>query len=110
MSDFQKNIINKFKSEPKFYGTMYGQDIVHIGGINGRYSELDRVIEISKSKLELTKNNDGFIFIWGMPGPDYNIYWFKDYGITWAFELKDFKNKERKFCFKDEEIKIKDII
>ena len=27
--------------------------------------------------------------MWGWPGPDYNVYSFKDYGYTWAFNKKE---------------------
>ena len=40
------------------------------------------------------KNADAFYYIWGWPGPDANIYYFKDYGITWAFNKEDFRKEE----------------
>ena len=30
--------------------------------------------------------------MWGWPGPDYNIYYFKDYGYTWAFDREELIN------------------
>ena len=36
---------------------------------------------LSRDKAEITH-------IYGMPGPDYEIFYFKDYGITWAFTIK----------------------
>ena len=51
------------------------------------------LLEIEKSNtLYLGKNKQtGEIAIvqeWGWPGPDINVFNFKDYGITWGF-LKD---------------------
>jgi hypothetical protein len=34
-------------------------------------------------------NPDCFVYIWGYPGPDGNIYEFKDYGKTWSFNKND---------------------
>ena len=61
------------------YVTMYGLDI-----------SKDDVLPITKKGLDLSKDWNSFIFIWGMPGPDYNRYYFKDYGRTWVFDLEDF--------------------
>jgi hypothetical protein len=60
------------------YGYMYGK------------KEIDnRIIKIDKRKLEATKDETGFLYVWGWPGPDYNFYSFKDYGKTWSFNLED---------------------
>ena len=60
------------------YGQMYGK------------KEIDnRIIKINKNKLEPDKNETGFFYVWGWPGPDYNFYSFKDYGKTWSFNLED---------------------
>jgi hypothetical protein len=61
---------------------MYGQRYLSYG--NGT-KKLDKVIKISKEELELSVDEDCFIFRWGWPGPDINFYYFKDYGETWAF-------------------------
>lgn len=72
-----------YSNDTKFYGTMYG-------GIYGVY-EQDKIIEIDKKDIKFCKNADAFYYIWGWPGPDVNLYYFKDYGKTWAFNIKDFK-------------------
>ena len=77
----------KFYSKlTKFYGTMYG-------GPYGLH-EWDKIIEIDKKDIEFCKNEDAFYYVWGWPGPDVNIYKFKDYGKTWAFRKEDFKKME----------------
>ena len=43
------------------------------------------ILEIKKNELHKSKDGEGFIYIWGWPGPDCNYYAFKDYGETWAF-------------------------
>ena len=70
----------------KFYGTMYG-------GPYGK-SKFDRILEINKKDIKFCKNADAFYYIWGWPGPDANIYYIKDYGITWAFNEEDFREEE----------------
>lgn len=76
-----KNEIRKnfYSSLTRFYGTMYG-------------NKWDEIIEINKKEIKFCKNEDAFYYVWGWPGPDVNIYYFKDYGITWAFNMEDFKH------------------
>ncbi len=61
------------------YGYMFGEPY-----INGTKNP-DKIIKITKSELILSKNKDSFIWKWGYPGWDANIYYFSDYGRTWAY-------------------------
>lgn len=72
-----------YSNDTKFYGTMYG-------GVYGVH-EWDKIIEIDKKDIKFCQNADAFYYIWGWPGPDANLYYFKDYGKTWAFNIKDFE-------------------
>ena len=76
---------NFYSLTTKFYGTMYG-------GPYGE-SEWDEILEINKKYIKFCKNADAFYYVWGWPGPDVNLYYFKDYGITWAFNKNDFIRK-----------------
>lgn len=71
------------------------EDIDHIWGtMYGSTNPTECITKISKQSLELTRDADAFIFIWGYPGPDCNFYEFSDYGKTWAFtreELNQYK-------------------
>jgi hypothetical protein len=80
----KEQILEKYRSNTtrSIFGFMFGQRYLNYG--NG-IKKLDKVIEISKEKLELSANKDCFFFVWGFPGPDINIYRFSDYGETWAF-------------------------
>lgn len=31
-----------------------------------------------------------YCYIWSWPGPDYNLYHWRDFGKTWAYELEQF--------------------
>ena len=66
----------------RFYGTMYG-------GPYGKF-EHDKIIEIDKKDIKFCQNADAFYYTWGWPGPDTNLYYFKDYGIIWAFNISNF--------------------
>ena len=64
------------------YGYMYGQRTFNI--------PLEKDITfIPKDCLQIGKHKDCFIYVWGWPGPDANIYYFKDYGKTWSFCKED---------------------
>lgn len=59
-----------------FQGTMYGE-------IKKANSEL---VDLNIDRVELAyKNNEpeGFIYVWGWPGPDCSFYYFKDFNKTW---------------------------
>lgn len=64
------------------YGGQYGEN------------EWDKILEINKKDIKFCQNEDAFYYIWGWPGPDVNLYYFKDYGLTWAFNKNDFIRKE----------------
>ena len=76
------------------YSLMYGETY-----IDGRTTE-DQIVIIKTEKLEWSENKKQFIYVWGGPGPDYNIYTAENYGKAWAFskeELVEFWDKnERK--------------
>ena len=84
-------IIKKYESEDvkSIFGFMYGQPFVNVFKNGNLVREKDRVIEIRKEALDLSRKRDGFFYVWGMPGPDYNFYRFSDYGITWAFTAEE---------------------
>ena len=74
------------------YGFMYGTPFLNCcNAVLGDHWEIDKVIKINKKKLRLTKDKKSFIFVWGWPGPDYNVYDFNDYGKTWVFADKELK-------------------
>lgn len=75
-----------YSPSTKFYGTMYGNPY-------WKY-EWDKIIEIEKKDIKICANADAFYYVWGWPGPDANFYYFKDYGITWTFNINDFIRKE----------------
>lgn len=72
------------------YGFMYGQPFIEYADGS---QKPDKVIQILKSELRLSKDKDSFFYVWGWPGPDYNQYKFKDYGKTWVFTDKELINE-----------------
>ena len=49
----------------------------------------DKTIKVSPKTLTL--GSDKFIFQWGFPGPDFNVYYYDDYGRTRAFKENEFE-------------------
>ncbi len=53
------------------------------------------IIQISKKELSFHNSENSrkyspyLIYVWGGPGPDYNTYYFQDYGKTWAFSKEE---------------------
>ena len=59
-----------------------------------KYGKIDdEIIEATVSINHMLDDESGFIYIWAVPGPDYNFYSFADYGLTWALYIEDFKSK-----------------
>ena len=68
-----------------FYATMYGM-----------HKSKDRVIkiktkEIYKFVFDWKEKGPAFIYLWGWPGPDGNVYLIDEYGKTWAFTEEELK-------------------
>ena len=101
-NDFQKNnvkflnILYALKTDKKyslniiyaylygFYGTMYG-------GEYGSSEPNSELVHITSS--EVSKTDGSLIYVWGMPGPDYNRYKPEDYGKTWALTKEELNLK-----------------
>lgn len=91
-----KTIIEKYESKDvkSIFGYMYGNPYVDVCRNGNTVQQKDRIIEIKKESLHMSRNRDGLIFIFGSPGPDFNHYKFSDYGITWAFTRKEIEGAE----------------
>jgi hypothetical protein len=78
-----KEILDIYNSDntKNIYGYMYGKKFDD--------KNLNKIIEIDKESLDIGRNKDRFFYVWGYPGPDYNVYLFKDYGKTWAFSREE---------------------
>lgn len=53
------------------------------------YSLEEQIIKIKTSELRWYKNEEGFIYIWGWPGPDANFYERSTYGKGWAYTKEE---------------------
>lgn len=84
-----KEIYSNLYHTGGIYGYMYGQRNLH------KPIEED-IIFIKQKELQISKQADCFMYIWGWPGPDVNFYEFKDYGKTWSFNKDDLIRKEEK--------------
>lgn len=77
-----KDIYINLKKYNGIYGYMYGE--------RNYYNSIEEdIIFIPQKDLQISKQADCFIYIWGWPGPDANFYKFKDYKKTWSFNKED---------------------
>ena len=74
----EQDLTTQLINADKVYITMYGL-----------HKSKDRILKIKTSDIDHYVFNwygePAFIYIWGYPGPDYNVYKMSDYGETWAF-------------------------
>ena len=63
-----------------FFGTMFGE----------QYKPGVTIIKIDPGEIDVWSNG-AMCFVWGYPGPDYNLYKAEDYGKTWALTKKELR-------------------
>lgn len=80
MINNKEEIIQKFNEAEYIYIWAYAQK---------QWRAADWFFKIEKEKLTLSKDKEFFWFRFGYPGPDYNDYYFDDYGYTWAFTKEE---------------------
>lgn len=83
-----EQIAEGLRSAKSVFGYMYGKQYVIDSSSRRLYA--DRLIDINVSEIEIYP--DKFVYTWGWPGPDYNIYRFMDYGKTWAFTREEIES------------------
>lgn len=49
----------------------------------------EQIVEIQTSKLKWYLNSEGFVYVWGWPGPDSNLYTRETYGKGWAYTKEE---------------------
>ena len=86
VGDNQKDRKSKIKNDLEIFGGIYGY---MYGQRSKNISLKEDITYIPKDCLQTGKYEDCFIYVWGWPGPDANIYYFKDYGKTWSFCKED---------------------
>lgn len=56
--------------------------------------EINQLIQIKIADCKYYENwldkGPAYCYLWGWPGPDYNLYYWRDFGKTWAYELEQF--------------------
>lgn len=67
------------------WATMYG------GPLNEKINQLIQ-IKITDCKYYEDQLGEGptCLYLWGWPGPDYNLYYWHDFGKTQTYELEQF--------------------
>ena len=49
----------------------------------------EQIVKIKVSELKWYLNNEGFVYVWGWPGPDSNSYTRETYGKGWAYTKEE---------------------
>lgn len=89
----KEKILKQLETAKGIYGYMYGRQYYRVAVGKGEWNTYaDRLLFIEKEALQIgvgQSNEDCLFYRWGYPGPDYNLYYFKDYGKTWVFTKDD---------------------
>lgn len=75
-----------FQTVPVIYSRLYTGTIVNA---DGAPAENNTIIEIKTEKFRYSKDGEEAYYIWGWPGPDYNIYSRENYRKDWAFTKRE---------------------
>ena len=76
------NLYDKITSHESIWSLMYTN--------YASFMPLEKqIIEIKIKELRWSKDKTVAYFVWGWPGPDFNLYEEDNYGITWAFTRKE---------------------
>lgn len=80
--DTNKSLKEICQTVPVIYSRLY----TNADGIS---EENNTIIEIETGNLSWSKDEETAYYIWGWPGPDYNIYSRENYGKDWAFTKRE---------------------
>lgn len=85
--DANKSLKEIFQTVPVIYSRLYTGTIVNADGTS---AENNTIVEIETKKFRYHKDDEETAYyIWGWPGPDYNIYSRENYGKDWAFTKQE---------------------
>ena len=80
--DTNKSLKEIFQTIPIIYSRLYTN-------ADGTSAENNTIIEIETGNLSWSKDEETAYYIWGWPGPDYNIYSRGYYKTDWAFTKQE---------------------
>ena len=85
----RQDLITDLINTDSIYVTMYGM-----------HKSKDKIIkiktkDISKFVFDWEGKGPAFIYLWGWPGPDGNIYIINEYGETWALTEEELTTYSR---------------
>lgn len=84
--DTNKSLKEIFQTIPVIYSRLYTGTVVNA---DGTPTENNTIIEIETGNLSWSKDGETAYYVWGWPGPDYNIYSRENYGKDWAFAKRE---------------------
>lgn len=74
-----------------FYATMYGGK-PHLRGQDGYDTTNQIFFHSGDSGVEIWEDGS-LCYVWGWPGPDYTVWYPKEYGISWFLTKEEFDQK-----------------
>lgn len=75
-----------FQTVLVIYSRLYTGKIVNA---DGTPAENNTIIEVKTKKFSWAEGGELAYYVWGWPGPDYNIYSRENYGKDWAFTKQE---------------------
>lgn len=87
--DTNKSLKEIFQTIPIIYSRLYTGTVVNA---DGTPAENNTIIEIETDNLSWSKDEETAYYIWGWPGPDYNIYSRGNYKTDWTFTKQEMEN------------------
>ena len=79
-----KNFYDWVMSHEKIYSLLYSPSRIDNTPIS------EQLFEVKTKDLDWNLDHNSFVYVWGYPGPDYNLYTIETYGKGWAFLKKRF--------------------
>lgn len=78
-----KNFYDWVMSHEKVYSLLYSPSRIDNTPIS------EQLFEVKTKDLDWSFDHNSFVYVWGYPGPDYNLYTIKTYGKGWAFSKEE---------------------
>ena len=78
-----KNFYDWVMSHEKVYSLLYSPTKIDNKSVR------EQLFEVKTKDLDWSLDHNSFVYVWGWPGPDYNLYTIKTYGKGWAFSEEE---------------------
>lgn len=83
LGNLRNNLYNTVMKHGRIFSLMYSPHLSNQMGIE------EQIIRIFTSDLKWTYDKSQFMYVFGWPGPDFNVYTAETYGKGWAFTKQE---------------------